>query len=64
MTSLPLFSSLHVFRGLTIPFPPHKRGDFPVSEAIGDRTISLPFYPTMPLEHVDIVTQALKDIVS
>lgn len=39
------------------------RGDFPVAEAIGDATLSLPFYPGMPLEHVEIVASALEEIL-
>lgn len=38
----------------------YKPGDFPVAEKIGDETISLPFYPNMPHEHVEIVAQSLK----
>jgi dTDP-4-amino-4,6-dideoxygalactose transaminase len=34
-------------------------GAFPNAERIGDASLSLPFYPNMPLEHVDIVTEAL-----
>jgi UDP-4-amino-4-deoxy-L-arabinose-oxoglutarate aminotransferase len=37
----------------------HARGDFPVAERIGDEILSLPFYPGMPLEHVEIVVDAL-----
>jgi UDP-4-amino-4-deoxy-L-arabinose-oxoglutarate aminotransferase len=40
----------------------HARGDFPVAESIGDRTLSLPFYPTMPDHHVDIVCNAVKAV--
>lgn len=46
---------LHFFRetlGFTL-------GAFPNAERIGDASLSLPFYPNMPLEHVDIVTEAL-----
>jgi len=32
-----------------------KRGDFPIAEEIGDKVLSLPFYPGMPEEHVDQV---------
>jgi UDP-4-amino-4-deoxy-L-arabinose-oxoglutarate aminotransferase len=32
-----------------------KRGDFPFSEEIGDKVLSLPFYPGMPVDHVDQV---------
>jgi len=41
-----------------------KPGDFPVAESIGDRTISLPYYPTMPDAHVDLVCDALKSIAA
>ncbi len=41
-----------------------KSGDFPVAESIGDRTISLPYYPTMPDGDVDIVCDALKAIAA
>jgi dTDP-4-amino-4,6-dideoxygalactose transaminase len=34
-------------------------GDFPIAERIGDASLSLPFYPHMPTEHIDIVTDAL-----
>lgn len=38
----------------------HQSGDFPHAERIGDESISLPFYPGMPLEHVDIVVENLQ----
>jgi UDP-4-amino-4-deoxy-L-arabinose-oxoglutarate aminotransferase len=38
-------------------------GSFPVAESIGDASLSLPFYPTMPLEHVDRVIEVLRDIL-
>lgn len=38
----------------------HKPGDFPVAESIGDETISLPFYPGMPLKDVDVVVDGLE----
>ena len=37
----------------------HAVGDFPMAERIGNETISLPFYPSMPLEDVDVVAAAL-----
>src|SRR5262249_23205794 len=37
----------------------YRRGDFPIAEWIGDRTVSLPFYPDMELEDVDIVVDAV-----
>ena len=36
-----------------------REGDFPVSECLGDASLSLPFYPGMPLEHADVVTEEL-----
>lgn len=36
-------------------------GQFPVAERIGDATVSLPFYPKMPIEHVDLVIEALQE---
>ena len=38
----------------------HKPGDFPEAERIGDETISMPFYPGMALDDVDIVADALE----
>jgi len=40
-----------------------KPGDFPVAEKIGDANLSLPFYPNMPLDHVDLVTEALARVM-
>ncbi len=40
----------------------YSQGDFPIAEDIGDKTLSLPFYPDMPFEHVNIVAQALREI--
>jgi dTDP-4-amino-4,6-dideoxygalactose transaminase len=38
-------------------------GAFPISERIGDASLSLPFYPGMPLEHVDRVAETLRNIL-
>lgn len=38
----------------------YTRGDFPIAERIGDETISLPFFPDMPLEDVEVVVDALE----
>ena len=40
-----------------------KRGDFPVAESLGDSVLSLPFYPNMPPDHIDIVADALRGIM-
>jgi dTDP-4-amino-4,6-dideoxygalactose transaminase len=41
----------------------YKEGDFPIAEELGDSTLSVPFYPTMPLEHIQTVCSALEEIV-
>ncbi len=41
----------------------YRRGQFPVAERIGERTLSLPFYPAMPVEHVDYVCDCLREIL-
>lgn len=42
----------------------HAAGDFPVAESIGERTLSLPYYPGMPDNHIDIVCDALQAIAA
>jgi dTDP-4-amino-4,6-dideoxygalactose transaminase len=41
----------------------YKDGDFPVAEAIGKSTISLPLYPTLTKEEQDYVIKNIKEIV-
>ena len=38
-------------------------GEFPVAEHMGNSTISLPLYPTMPEEHVTIIVDTLKGLL-
>lgn len=38
----------------------YPKGSFPVAERMGNETLSLPLYPTMPIDHVDLVADALK----
>ena len=38
----------------------YRPGSFPIAESIGDSTVSLPLYPGMPLEHVDVVAEAVQ----
>lgn len=40
-----------------------RSGDFPLAERIGDSSLSLPFYPGMPLAHVDQVAEELRNIL-
>ncbi len=42
----------------------HKRGDFPVSEEVYDRILSLPLFPRMTDEDVDRVLAAMRDILA
>jgi dTDP-4-amino-4,6-dideoxygalactose transaminase len=41
----------------------YRPGAFPIAEKIGDASLSLPLYPNMPLEHVDLVVEALAQIL-
>jgi dTDP-4-amino-4,6-dideoxygalactose transaminase len=41
----------------------YRQGQFPIAERIGESTISLPFYPAMPEEHIDIVAAALREVL-
>ena len=41
-----------------------KPGNYPTAERLGDTTLSLPFYPNMPLEYVDIVGDALERVLA
>ena len=38
-------------------------GNFPIAERIGHCTISLPFYPQMPAEHVEVVVDVVKRLI-
>ena len=42
----------------------HKRGDFPVSEACADTFMSLPMFPELTEEQVNIVAQELKTLLA
>lgn len=42
----------------------HVKGQFPIAERMGETTLSLPFYPNIPDEHVDAVAKALREILS
>ncbi|MGC8758254.1 MAG: DegT/DnrJ/EryC1/StrS family aminotransferase, partial [Caldisericaceae bacterium] len=40
-----------------------KRGDFPITEFVSDRTIALPFYTTMTEDEIDYVVKNLKEVI-
>jgi len=42
----------------------YKDGAFPIAESIGDRAISLPFYPGMPDDYIDIVCDAVEQVAA
>ena len=41
----------------------YKRGDFPVTERVSERTIALPFYNNLKEEQIDFVCNNLKEII-
>ncbi|MEA3442828.1 MAG: DegT/DnrJ/EryC1/StrS family aminotransferase [Chloroflexota bacterium] len=41
-----------------------KKGDFPVTEHVSERTIALPFYNNLSEDEIDFVVRSLKEIVS
>jgi len=41
----------------------HQRGDFPICEALCDRTVALPFHNHLSEAEVDTVCQALRDLL-
>jgi dTDP-4-amino-4,6-dideoxygalactose transaminase len=42
----------------------YEEGSFPVAEAIGDASLSLPFYPGMPREYVRVVAGAIRHLLA
>jgi len=40
-----------------------KPGAFPMAERIGDAAVSLPFYPSIPAEHVTAVAEGLRALL-
>ncbi|MEF3245170.1 MAG: DegT/DnrJ/EryC1/StrS family aminotransferase, partial [Caldisericaceae bacterium] len=41
----------------------YKKGDFPITEFVSERTIALPFYTTLTEEEVDYVVKNLKEVI-
>ena len=41
----------------------YREGAFPLAERIGAETLSLPFYPNMPIEFLDLVVEALASLL-
>ncbi len=56
------YRAIHLLSHFTEMFG-HRVGDFPIAERIGNEALSLPFYPTMPSEFIDIVVEAISDIL-
>lgn len=42
----------------------HRAGEFPVAEATARETLSLPMYPQLPAEDVDVVIEAVREFFS
>lgn len=42
----------------------YKKGDFPVCESIGKRTLALPFFNNLQEEEIDFVVKSLKEVIS
>ena len=41
----------------------YKRGDFPVTEGVSDRTIALPFYNNLKEKEINFVVKSLKELL-
>jgi len=41
----------------------YRKGDFPVTEKVSERTIALPFYNNLKEEQIDYVCKNLKRII-
>jgi dTDP-4-amino-4,6-dideoxygalactose transaminase len=39
----------------------HRRGDFPVAEQLADEILSLPMYPELTKEQIEVVTTTVRD---
>ena len=42
----------------------YREGNFPVAESIGERTISLPFYPSLKKSDVKYIVKVLKELIA
>ncbi len=56
------FSPIHL-QPFYIDLFGYKRGDFPVTEYVSDRTISLPFYTTISEDEINFVVKSLKEVL-
>ena len=56
------FTPVHLFTYYKNNFP-YKKGDFPVTEKIFNRILSLPIFPAMDEDDVKIVVDAIKEIL-
>lgn len=58
--SRPYFQSIHLQPLYKTMFG-YKKGDFPVTESVSDRTIALPFFSNITKEEIDYVVKILQD---
>jgi perosamine synthetase len=56
------FPSIHLQKFYKESFG-YKPGDFPITEAISDLTIALPFYNNLSIEEIDYIYKNLRDII-
>jgi len=58
----PYFIPIHLQKYMVERFG-YREGDFPITEDLGHRGLALPFSSVMTREHVEIVCQALKEVM-
>jgi len=59
--SRPYFTPIHLQPFYSSRFG-YERGDFPITERLGDTSLALPFFSTMTEEQVDLVCQAVAEL--
>jgi perosamine synthetase len=42
----------------------YKRGDFPITESVSDRTFALPFYNNLTKDQIATVCRTLKEVLN
>jgi len=57
------FSPIHLQPFMVRQFG-YKKGDFPVTESVGERTIALPFYNNLTYDDTAVVCRTLKEILN
>jgi UDP-4-amino-4-deoxy-L-arabinose-oxoglutarate aminotransferase len=42
----------------------YKKEDFPIAQNIGDSTLSLPFYPNMPIKNIEFIVNKIEEVIN